>query len=193
MGTAARTVTLNTTQLTPALIATAGALVLIVSRIEVLLMLPCLVVVGIVALIVPFLIPRTIVLVVCRTLVRDRIPCNGQSSRDVDLSLKLEFMVDKLLMDICYGWRSVTSLYLIDDCFVFLWNTTNEIINLIFMIDWFPKKGNVIKPSREPLDIFINRFSSFSPVFHLLLQLLDMAPSWSGVCVRKGTPELAIG
>lgn len=113
LGASMRTVTMHTTELASALIAASG---LVGARETFVALLPRLLIV-----VVVMAVPLVSVAIVALT--RGRVVCHSICSNRYDrraLALKLDFIIEELLVEFSNSWRRVTAADLINKLFVFL-------------------------------------------------------------------------
>lgn len=169
--------TISTTYLTLALVATA----IVITRCELLLLLPSLLIPVVVRTIGAVIVVAVgaMVVVVITVVVRGpavvrNIGCYGKERLRRWSSLQLDLEIEKFLMNFCNRWCGVSAFNLIDKLFVLLWQSFKEILNLVFKFVWLTQDSQLIKPSSVALDVGFNRHRAFGPVLDLVTQLLNV-------------------
>lgn len=101
--------------------------------------------------------------------------------------------VDKLLMDFHNGGSSVAPFYLINNSFVVLREPINDVLYLVFMVQWFSKESKLVKAAGEFSHVVINALVTFGVMLQLQTKLLNVAAGWSSIGCTEGFPDLVGG
>lgn len=83
---------------------------------------------------------------------------------------ELCFMIYQLLMDLRYCWWSLASFNPINNYFVIIRETFEDVVDLIFMFNYFPKQSKLIESGCEAPSIFVNSFGALCPFLELVLE-----------------------
>jgi len=179
--TGASTVAMDTTNLAPSLIwSRCVACVFVI--------VPAVVPIVVVGTTVGSAMTTTVVVV---TATRSCNICRNRNRGDcLRLRRQLEFMLNKLLMDLCDGRVRVSASDLIHNHLVILSESLDNELNLVFMIKRLLEQRQLIKAGRKSLHILIDRLSALSPLFELLTQLQYMTAAWLSICSGESVSDI---